>query len=146
MTKSLKKPFVLSINHKKKKKKSHLFTHNNLFTPQFKIILLSKMGSYMLGDNPLFKDIQSSEAVSAVLSSLCRSVSVSLCLQAALNNIHVFSAQTPLSLPSLCNTGHIIILRRNKNASAVMFLPSVSCHFVMLVTSTECTITQKKSL
>lgn len=106
------------------------------------------MESYVLGDN-LFKRILSSEPVSAVLSSLCRSVSgcsLSLCLQAAINNRHVFSVQTSLSLPSLCDTGHIIILRRNTNASAVVFLRSASCHFIMLVSCTEYTIIQKKSL
>lgn len=53
------------------------------------------------------------------------------CPQAVINYRHVSSAQTPPSLPPLCDTGHIIILTSNKNASAIsvleeFLLPSVS--------------------
>lgn len=57
---------------------------------------------------------------------------ISLCPQAVINYRHVSSAQTPPSLPPLCDTGHIIILTSSKNASAILvleeflLLPSVS--------------------
>lgn len=44
---------------------------------------------------------------------ICPSPSVSLCPQAVINYRHVSSAQTPPSLPPLCDTGHIIILTSN---------------------------------
>lgn len=68
------------------------------------------------------------------LARMWRSVfgpSDQLWLQALINYGHVSSAQSPPSLPPLCDTGHIIILTSNKNGFAILvveefLLPSVS--------------------
>lgn len=75
------------------------------------------------------------------------------CPQAVINYRHVSSAQTPPSLPPLCDTGRIIILTSNnnnnkKNASAILvleeFSPPAFCQpplsgISAVETSTECT-------
>lgn len=52
--------------------------------------------------------------------------------QAVINYRHVFSAQTPPSLPLLCDKDHIIILTSNKNASAISVLEVFYLYFFSL--------------
>lgn len=83
------------------------------------------MVAYVFGDYPLFQCILISTGLFQLCFFVCVSVSGlsdSLCLQAIINYRHVFSAQTSPSLPPLCDTGHIIILSSNKNASAILVL------------------------
>lgn len=93
-------------------------------------ILSSNVSSYQLG---YFCSVFLS--FSFLRARMWRSVSGpsdSPCPQAVINYRHVSSAQTPPSLPPLCDTDHIIILTSNKNASAIsvleefLLLPSVS--------------------
>lgn len=74
----------------------------------------------------------------------CRSVSgcsPSPCLQAAISYRRVFLAQTSLSVACLCDTGHIIILGRNKNVVCLCLLSAVSLWCWWLH---QCTNTQKE--
>ena len=75
------------------------------------------------------------------------------CPQAVINYRHVSPAQTPPSLPPLCDTGHIIILTSNRNASAISVLGGISppafCQPALsgisaVETHTECTKAQRK--
>lgn len=91
--------------------------------PLFKCILIST-GLFLLCFPLLFFWARMWRSVSGPLDLLCP--------QAVINYRHVSSAQTPPSLPPLCDTDHIIILTSNKNASAILvleeflLLPSVS--------------------
>lgn len=59
------------------------------------------------------------------------------CLQAVINYNRVSLAQTPPSMPPLCDTGHIIILTSNKHASAILGLEEFLFHPIVGISAVK---------